>query len=407
MLSFIISEMRLLGLTSLYCCWIALVSSIFGFNLYYTDRSFIGDDHDCLYYHVPEYGLLSQVIPYCIRIQLNEEDSNYVNHHPSFTFEDLRNNNVTSFQLYTWSAPIDLIESYQSGLENSSSISTFRYFNCTYPWFGSHCEYSFDEPQPSFDEQVKINSEAWAEIGLSNGISSTCYIHLQCNRVVGHVKIPGACLDWREICDGKIDCIDSTVDEEQCWQLEINECDDDTEYRCHNGLCISVEFFHDDIYNADCLDRSDESFFGDTPLAGARTDLMDMCFTDPASRCEDHMCHPNVKRSFFEMENDGICNIGAHDVTETFFNRRSILLYDAFFIGLNASDACRKPFFCLFTADLVTIPPDDWYDSCDRDKHVLYAKQVNENCPTLIEFPPMVHGHIRPVYTNDQFLVSI
>ena len=31
----------------------------------------------------------------------------------------------------------------------------------------------------------------------------TCYIHLECNRGPSP-----SCLDWTEICDGKVDCID-------------------------------------------------------------------------------------------------------------------------------------------------------------------------------------------------------
>ncbi|CAF4052595.1 unnamed protein product [Rotaria sordida] len=50
---------------------------------------------------------------------------------------------------------------------------------------------------------------------------STCYMHLSCN----HGPTP-ICLDWREVCDGQMDCINSKIDEENCWQLEINECND-------------------------------------------------------------------------------------------------------------------------------------------------------------------------------------
>ncbi|CAF4136103.1 unnamed protein product [Rotaria sp. Silwood2] len=80
----------------------------------------------------------------------------------------------------------------------------------------------------------------------------TCYTHLQCNRG----PFP-ACLDWSEICDGQVDCIDDNFDEEYCWQLEINECNDN-EYRCTNGQCIPRSFFRDDDNTPDCLDGSDE-----------------------------------------------------------------------------------------------------------------------------------------------------
>ncbi|CAF1525243.1 unnamed protein product [Adineta ricciae] len=37
---------------------------------------------------------------------------------------------------------------------------------------------------------------------------SSCYKHLDCDHV---------CLDWRQICDGTIDCINSGQDEENCF----------------------------------------------------------------------------------------------------------------------------------------------------------------------------------------------
>ena len=51
-----------------------------------------------------------------------------------------------------------------------------------------------------------------------------------------------SCLDWSEICDGKIDCIGGNVDEEYCWQLEIHQCNEN-EYQCSNGQCISNSIF--------------------------------------------------------------------------------------------------------------------------------------------------------------------
>jgi hypothetical protein len=78
-------------------------------------------------------------------------------------------------------------------------------------------------------------------------------MHLQCNR---GAPFP-ACLNWFKICDDKVDCIDGEFDEKDCDQLEINECENN-EYRCHNGQCISEDFFRDNILNPDCLDGTDE-----------------------------------------------------------------------------------------------------------------------------------------------------
>ena len=64
------------------------------------------------------------------------------------------------------------------------------------------------------------------------------------------------CLDWREICVGRIDCLNDGIDESQCFELQINECNEG-EYRCHNGLCIPKSFLEDDFSEAECLDKSD------------------------------------------------------------------------------------------------------------------------------------------------------
>jgi len=197
---------------------ISYCSSLSGFNLYHTDRVLNGIYRDCLYYYIPERGLVSQLIPYCIRFHLDEELTNPTNHHQSFTFEQLYKNNITSFQLYMWSAPIDLVEHYQIYLENISSKNTFLYYNCTYPSFGSRCEYTFDDPQPSFAKQAKKSFDVKdPNDNLSHLQHFPCYVHLNCNRVSDHGNnTSGACLDWREICDGKVDCIDGGHDEEQC-----------------------------------------------------------------------------------------------------------------------------------------------------------------------------------------------
>ncbi len=80
-----------------------------------------------------------------------------------------------------------------------------------------------------------------------NPTNFTYYTHLKCNRG----PFP-SCLDWSEICDGKVDCLDGNFDEEHCWQLEINQCKEN-EYRCLNGQCIPQSFFRDNPYIPDCV----------------------------------------------------------------------------------------------------------------------------------------------------------
>ena len=91
-------------------------------------------------------------------------------------------------------------------------------------------------------------------ISSKNLYHLSCYTHLECDRD----QTSGACLDWPEVCNGKVDCIDGVHDDELCWQLEINDCDDKTEFPCHNGLCIPLNVLRDDEDNVDCIDRTDE-----------------------------------------------------------------------------------------------------------------------------------------------------
>ncbi|CAF0990589.1 unnamed protein product [Adineta steineri] len=83
----------------------------------------------------------------------------------------------------------------------------------------------------------------------------TCYIHLQCNRGSSF-----ACLDWSEICNGIIDCMDG-IDEQYCWLMEIHECQPN-EYQCYNRQCKPKAFFQDNKNFPDCLDGSDERYDG-------------------------------------------------------------------------------------------------------------------------------------------------
>jgi len=41
------------------------------------------------------------------------------------------------------------------------------------------------------------------------------------------------------VCDGKVDSINDDEDEQNCFDLEENECEEN-EYRCQNGLCIRL-----------------------------------------------------------------------------------------------------------------------------------------------------------------------
>ncbi|CAF0936396.1 unnamed protein product [Rotaria sp. Silwood1] len=213
--------------------------------------------HDCLHVAawIEEENDPYQIISYCMsewpskwKFQKNNQDQN-------FTFVVLYMLNITSEQLYFWSAPMDVVEHYQFYLNllltsntSSSSMATYMFYNCTSPRFGPLCQYSLDAYKYHHLTVNEIIREYY--LYEYEPTTLTCYTHLQCDR--GSLF---ACLDWSEICDGVIDCRNG-VDEESCWQVEINECEDN-EVRCLNGQCISKTFFHDDPNGFECLDRSD------------------------------------------------------------------------------------------------------------------------------------------------------
>ena len=205
-------------------------------NLHFTD---ITDNmntnevlqHHCLYsagqdgdYFGIDFGLS---IPYCLSEPLSQFNLDKDNSFPRFTFDQLLQRNITSQQLYLWSAPMDLIEHYQDYLNqisttnNSQQLSQTIFYNCTWSRFGSQCEFEFDA-----DYRYKIISLSELLLfynfkGIWHQIQSTCYMHLPCQRSNGM-----KCLDWMDICDGKIDCLNDGIDEKYCWQLESNVCED-------------------------------------------------------------------------------------------------------------------------------------------------------------------------------------
>lgn len=79
---------------------------------------------------------------------------------------------------------------------------------------------------------------------------------------------------------GKIDCANG-LDEQRCDELEMNECDNATEFRCRNGLCIDNAFYFDG--EDDCMDLSDEIGY----IFGRL-----FCTSVSMPTCEDRICPP-------------------------------------------------------------------------------------------------------------------
>ncbi|CAF3923753.1 unnamed protein product [Rotaria sordida] len=267
-------------------------SSISRFNLYHRD-----DGKDCLYYnaiddvvtHVSGLPIAPQIIPYCIESIECTEANESIEKSVSWTFVELKEKQVSSEDLLSWSAPIDLAERYEIFLNNPNvSYSPLQtiFHNCSEAWFGFQCEYTFDEKYRTFSELVLDffagKSDYRPDSKWTNG---TCYTYLPCDRGASPL-----CLDWREICNGRRDCLNGDIDEPKyCVEFEANECTDN-EYRCRNGQCIPREFFGDG--DPDCSDGTDDMI-----------DYDSYCAYDPSSRCEDHTC---PRRSEFAC-GDGQC----------------------------------------------------------------------------------------------------
>ncbi|CAF5107067.1 unnamed protein product, partial [Rotaria sp. Silwood1] len=192
------------------------------------------------------------------------------------------------------------------------------------------------------------------------------------------------CLDWREICDGQIDCIDSDADEAQCSILETNECADD-EYRCHNGLCIPANFYKDDEEYPDCLDRSDEP---------TSTSSFDFCSRDPRFRCEEQVC-PSDAISF--SCGDGQC---ANSFKDSCVNGRNKLVKASMLAKGTLSDNCWLFMACH------TLMIDEIDGNLCASLTLLSNMDSSgvSICESLFQFPtiPVLYGHVRFLYDNNQ-----
>ncbi|CAF1023211.1 unnamed protein product [Rotaria sp. Silwood1] len=260
------------------------------YSLYYSDirqNSYL--TFDCLYTQIIEgelntyssYIMNNQLTSYCRRPDNDEKqdeisdmlEENIAN---KITFNELRKKGVTSEQLLSWSAPIDLVEQYE--INNQSDEQLF--YNCSSLWFGSKCQYRFVyNSSLSFNEIVEASVNSRFNTKLNESIT-TCYHFLaNCNR--GPWSL---CLDWRQICNGKVDCKNGE-DEQWCETLEMTTCADD-EYRCHyGGQCIPMIFVRDSSLSTDCLDGSEEkeSNFRFTPLTNV------YCGSIITFRCEERI----------------------------------------------------------------------------------------------------------------------
>jgi hypothetical protein len=164
---------------------------------------------DCLFsrvrddinlYYEADFGLLRildsikvnhQSIAYCFR-RLIPNDLFFTNNtnDPKYSFLQLRENNITSEPLYQWSAPIDLIEEYQFYLLTNQSSNMF-FYNCTWPYFGSICQYKFLLNNPITFREI-VQRVIMIKDNFNGFKILPCYVYINC--ICVSVLM---CLDWR------------------------------------------------------------------------------------------------------------------------------------------------------------------------------------------------------------------
>ena len=268
-----------------------LVSSIaldIRYSLYHSDDQKIPSAaFDCLYavwngdqsHNSVPFIHNYYLIPYCRRPDSVEEDPSIDASNNPITYGQLKQQGVSSETLLVWSSSIDDVERYATSDDNSSDL----FYNCSSPWFGSQCQYKFaDDASITFSERVRATFASRKDVSL-NVTTGTCYVFLD-----GCTHHPWPfCLDWREICDGKIDCLHGE-DEQACHALETNVCADN-EYRCHNGQCIPSTFVREDGYSVDCLDGSDERETTSSRTQSSVTTGNYDCISSEIFRCEERM----------------------------------------------------------------------------------------------------------------------
>ena len=152
--------------------------------------------------------------------------------------------------------------------------------------FGDRCQYEFSPTESyktavgSFSDLIHDrNYDAKKETNDRVILESiTCYIGIPCRNSL-------LCLDWRQICNGVVDC-DFGEDEpvELCSQLEFHQCDPETEFRCQNGMCIPLSISDDN--ERDCLDQSDRETLS---IGMVTPDVVDCSFLNEL-HCEDTVC---------------------------------------------------------------------------------------------------------------------
>ena len=334
------------------------------------DRHGSNSTFDCLYAYIMDYTPMTDLSyinnyhlnAYCRRTISNEKQEDLLietmeNVEKAIPFVQLYRLGVTSTQLLNWFAPVDIAERYEKEGEDSAEV----FYNCSSPWFGSACQYTFDsDALRAFGDTVQsIFANRFRPEWGDYSALSTCYPFIAgCDRGISSI-----CLDWREVCDGSFDCINGE-DEQLCQLLEISECSDN-EFRCHyGGQCITFAFVHDGPASLDCLDGTDES-----ALSSLYNPVQDFCSQATTFRCEEKSRrYPEV---FSCSEGEFLLHlIPQLDIPCFTLRDRQISVTMLTSLDHISDSGCQQAFYCLLGVDSIISE---------------MATEINDRCEPLID----------------------
>ena len=240
------------------------------------------------------------------------------------------------------------------------------------PYFGPQCQYVLQEYKSNHSSLDEIIHDYY-QYNQYQPTLLTCYMHLKCNRGPSP-----ACLDWTEICDEKVDCLDSGYDEEHCWQLEIHQCNEN-EHACSHGQCIPLAFQFDGSSISDCLDQSDEIL-----KQGYNYDKDDYPVSEPTFKTEDILCPRLLVEDWF-----------LNSLTSSCAQYRSNLLSQAIFSIKPdpISNECWTALKCIINLPVHRDREKICSTLCDN---TACNKLISQTCPNITYVPavPILFGHI-------------
>ncbi len=359
-----------------------LLSSSFGdtnfeWLLYATRKDHEIGDYDCLLYEKRFF---------CRHID-NRETKLCVNG-ALWQFSTLKSTNVTTDTLFNWNIPLDDVERYAYYLNSKASADKPNAFicNCTANRIGSFCQY--ERSSRHLTVAKTITDQLSRYLQRRNEILVCLVDEIQCNSGM-------LCLEWRQICDGIIQCDDGS-DETDCHLLEFNQCTKD-EFRCRNGMCIPLEFLFDADF--DCMDSSDEQ------ENEKMYEFFNRCPVKSAWECDERFCN---KEQF--SCGDGECvhwsNLlhhreGCENMRDLAYHCETMGSFGTFQTGI-----CRK------SNSIPQLSNSSW---CAHNLRLLLFGttrkraliEIIDHCPNLIQYPEQsILAPVIKMFFNKSRIVS-